>query len=181
MFAQPVHPGARATMTPPNRTLTPSQLAQLEQAYANAPGEGWRALAEAYLARGKFMEALVVTKRGARARPEDPAPHLMLARVQGAQRKPDKARAAVAEALKLAPADPEVLAAAREHGLAAPEAPPVAAAPAPVSPGAPAEGGDGAAPGNAAAAEPDASAGERAADAGADPDARARWTDELAR
>jgi tetratricopeptide (TPR) repeat protein len=160
-------------MNAPNRTLTPSQLAQLEQAYAKGPGEAWCALAEAYLARGRYMESMMVAKRGARASPDDPAPHLMLARIYGAQRKVDKARAAVAEALKIAPDDVEVVAAAREHGLAAPA---VSAAPAVAATAA--EGVDR--PAQAISAEADAAASE-AEPPGADDADRSRWSAELVR
>jgi hypothetical protein len=161
-------------MNAPNRTLTPTQLAQLEQAYAKAPAEGWHALAEAYLARGRYMEAMVVAKRGARACPRDPAPHLMLARVHGAQRKVEKARTAAAEALRIAPGDAGVLALARELGLVAPEAATAAAAP---DASAAVESGVGGSANGASASGP--AGGDDAS--GGDDGTRSRWTEELER
>ena len=48
-------------MTTPAKTLSPAELAKLEHAFAADPSsEAYRPLAEAYLAAGRFMEAMVV-------------------------------------------------------------------------------------------------------------------------
>jgi len=98
-----------------------SQLAALEQAFAAAPTSGaWRALAEAYLAAGRHLEATVVAKKAVRSRPEDPAPRVFVARVLAAQGKTEKARAEVEAVRSAHPGDEAALALARELGLVAP-------------------------------------------------------------
>ena len=77
---------------PAPQRLSPAELASLEQAFASDPGsESYRPLAEAYLTMGRFMEAMVVSKRGIRNHPEDPAPRVLLARVHAGQHKDEKA------------------------------------------------------------------------------------------
>ncbi|HLV59927.1 MAG TPA: tetratricopeptide repeat protein [Fredinandcohnia sp.] len=76
------------------RSPVPStaELADLEHAYATDPsGEAYRPLAEAYLQMGRYMEAMVVCKKGARALPRSPEPHFLLARIQRAQGRNPKA------------------------------------------------------------------------------------------
>ncbi|HCF62107.1 MAG TPA: hypothetical protein DFS52_29455, partial [Myxococcales bacterium] len=47
---------------------SPSELAQLEHAFATEPAsDAYRPLTEAYLAMGRFMEAMVVCKKGVKA------------------------------------------------------------------------------------------------------------------
>jgi predicted Zn-dependent protease len=69
-------------MSGPKRQLTAAELASLEHAFAADPAsEAYRPLAEAYLAAGRFMEAMVVCKKGVKTHPDDPAPKVLLARV----------------------------------------------------------------------------------------------------
>jgi tetratricopeptide (TPR) repeat protein len=79
-------------MPAPKRQLTAAELASLEHAFAADPSsEAYRALAEAYLAAGRFMEAMVVCKKGVKTHPDDPAPRVLLARVYADQGKDKKA------------------------------------------------------------------------------------------
>ena len=55
---------------PSTKTLSPAELAKLEHAFATDPGsEAYKPLAEAYLGMGRFMEAMVVCKKGVKAHP----------------------------------------------------------------------------------------------------------------
>src|SRR5512142_2983621 len=91
-------------MPAPGPRLSPAELASLEQAFASDPGsETYRPLAEAYLSMGRYMEAMVVSKRGIKSHPDDPAPRLLLARVHLAQHKDEKALEVIGEALQRAP------------------------------------------------------------------------------
>ena len=88
------------------KPVSPPELAALEHAFATDPSSGaWRPLAEAYLAAGRHMEAMVVSKRGARAYPGDPAPRVLLARVHAAQGREHKALEELGAALAAAPED----------------------------------------------------------------------------
>lgn len=65
---------------------SPAELADLEHEFATDPsGQAYRPLAEAYLRLGRYMEAMVVCKKGMRALPQSPEPHFLLARIQHAQ------------------------------------------------------------------------------------------------
>ena len=78
--------------TTPAKTLSPQELAKLESAFNSDPGsDAYRPLAEAYLAAGRFMEAMVVCKKGVKAHPNRPDPRLLLARVYAEQGKDKKA------------------------------------------------------------------------------------------
>jgi tetratricopeptide (TPR) repeat protein len=69
-----------------------AEIAALEHAFAADPAsEAYRPLAEAYLAAGRFMEAMVVGKKGVKAHPDDPSAKLLLARVYAGQGKDRKA------------------------------------------------------------------------------------------
>ena len=82
------------------KTPTPAELASLEHAFAADPGsEAWRPLTDAYLAMGRFMEAMVVAKKGVRAHPSDVTARLALARVYAEQGKDRKALEEVQGAL----------------------------------------------------------------------------------
>lgn len=95
---------------PPAKTLSPQELAKLESAFNSDPGsEAYRPLAEAYLAAGRFMEAMVVCKKGVKAHPNRPDPRLLLARVYAEQGKDKKALDELQGALGVAPADRTVL------------------------------------------------------------------------
>jgi len=87
-------------------TLSPSELAQLEHAFATDPNsQAYRPLAEAYLSMGRFMEAMVVCKKGAKAHPELADPRVLLARVYAEQGKDKKALEEAQAALQVAPND----------------------------------------------------------------------------
>ncbi|MFN7133739.1 MAG: tetratricopeptide repeat protein, partial [Myxococcales bacterium] len=77
---------------PPKSTLSPAELAQLEHAFATDPSsDAYRPLAEAYLSMGRFMEAMVVCKKGVKAHPDTVAARVLLARVYAEQGKDKKA------------------------------------------------------------------------------------------
>jgi tetratricopeptide (TPR) repeat protein len=79
-------------MPAPSKTLTPADLSALEHAFAADPASNaYRPLTEAYLAMGRFMEAMVVCKKGVKAHPDDPAAKVLLARVYADQGKDRKA------------------------------------------------------------------------------------------
>lgn len=89
---------------------TPAELAALEHAFASDPGSNaYLALADAYLAMGRFMEAMVVAKKGVRAHPASPEGRVLLARVYAAQGKDKKALEELKPALEIAPAHPAAL------------------------------------------------------------------------
>lgn len=80
---------------------SPAELADLEHAFATDPsGEAYRPLAEAYLQMGRFMEAMVVCKKGVRALPHSPEPHFLLARIQHAQGRNPRAIGELRSALE---------------------------------------------------------------------------------
>ena len=79
-------------MPAPPKPLTPAELSALEHAFAADPAsEAYRPLTEAYLVMGRFMEAMVVCKKGVKAHPDDPAAKVLLARVYADQGKDRKA------------------------------------------------------------------------------------------
>ena len=76
----------------PKRQLSAAELAALEHAFAADPvSDAYRPLTEAYLAAGRFMEAMVVCKKGVKAHPDDPGAKVLLARVYADQGKDRKA------------------------------------------------------------------------------------------
>jgi tetratricopeptide (TPR) repeat protein len=86
------------------------QLAALEHAFAQAPtSDAYERLAEAYLALGRFMEAMVVSKQGLKARPTDPVPRLLLVRIYSEQGKDQKALEELANAVAAIPGDSALL------------------------------------------------------------------------
>lgn len=86
---------------------SPAELADLEHEFATDPsGQAYRPLAEAYLRLGRFMEAMVVCKKGMRALPQSPEPHFLLARIQHAQGRIPRAIEELSNALDR---DPEHL------------------------------------------------------------------------
>ncbi len=92
--------------TSPSKTLSPAELAKLEHAFASDPSsDAYRPLAEAYLAAGRFMEAMVVCKKGVKAHPDRAEPRLLLARVYSEQGKDKKALEEVLGALQAQPSD----------------------------------------------------------------------------
>ena len=89
------------------KPLTPSELSALEHAFAADPAsDAYRPLTEAYLAMGRFMEAMVVCKKGVKAHAGDVAARLLLARVYAEQGKDRKALDEVLGALQEHPSDP---------------------------------------------------------------------------
>src|SRR5262245_11696375 len=96
--------------TTPAKTLSPQELAKLESAFNSDPGsDAYRPLAEAYLGMGRFMEAMVVCKKGVKAHPNTPDPRVLLARVYAEQGKEKKALEELAGALQVAPKDKAAL------------------------------------------------------------------------
>jgi cellulose synthase operon protein C len=92
--------------TPSTKTLSPAELAKLEHAFATDPAsEAYKPLAEAYLGMGRFMEAMVVCKKGVKAHPNTPDPRVLLARVYAEQGKDKKALEEIQGALTVSPAD----------------------------------------------------------------------------
>src|SRR3990167_3705316 len=93
-------------MPPVTKTLSPAELAKLEHAFATDPGsEAYKPLAEAYLGMGRFMEAMVVCKKGVKAQPALPDPRVLLARVYAEQGKDKKALEELTGALQVSPTD----------------------------------------------------------------------------
>jgi tetratricopeptide (TPR) repeat protein len=91
---------------PALKQLSPAEIAALEHAFASDPAsDAWRPLAEAYLGLGRFMEAMVVCKKGVKAHPADPAARVFLARVYAEQGKDRKALEEVQAALQEHPGD----------------------------------------------------------------------------
>ncbi len=86
------------------------ELAALEQAFAKDPAsEAYRPLAEAYLGLSRFMEAMIVAKKGAKARPTEAGPHVLLARIYAVQNKDPKALEELQAALQVQPKDLDAL------------------------------------------------------------------------
>lgn len=105
-------------MTSPQKTMSPAELAKLEHAFAADPAsEAYRPLAEAYLAASRFMEAMVVCKKGVKAHPTRPEPRLLLARVYADQGKEKKALEELQGALQAFPEDKQVLRALGSYQL----------------------------------------------------------------
>jgi tetratricopeptide (TPR) repeat protein len=93
-------------MPTPAKPLSPTEIAALEHAFSADPSSGaWRSLTEAYLSVGRFMEAMVVCKKGVKARPDDPTARVLMAQVYAAQGKDKKALEELAEALRTHPDD----------------------------------------------------------------------------
>src|SRR5512141_282963 len=91
-------------MPPPGKPPTPAEISALEHAFASDPSsEAFRPLTEAYLGAGRFMEAMVVCKKGVKAHPDDPAPKVLLARVYAEQGKDRKALEELAAVLAAFP------------------------------------------------------------------------------
>lgn len=96
----------KVTATKPS----PTELAALEHAFATDPtSDAYLALGEAYLAHGRFMEAMVVCKKGVKAHPDSVPGHLLLARIHAAQGKDKKALEELKVALEVAPTHLDVL------------------------------------------------------------------------
>lgn len=79
-------------------------LAELEMAFAKDPAsDAFLALSAAYLEQGRFMEAMVVCKKGIKSQPTNIEGKLLLARVYAGQGKLPKAMEEVNGALSQAP------------------------------------------------------------------------------
>jgi tetratricopeptide (TPR) repeat protein len=97
-------------MPPATKTLSQAELTKLEHAFATDPvSEAYKPLAEAYLGMGRFMEAMVVCKKGVKAHPNRPDPRILLARVYADQGKDKKAVEELTAAMQIAPTDKGVL------------------------------------------------------------------------
>jgi tetratricopeptide (TPR) repeat protein len=93
-----------------SKTLSPAELAKLEHAFASDPSsDAYRPLAEAYLAMGRFMEAMVVCKKGVKAHPDRADPRVLLARVYAEQGKDKKALEELQGALQVQGSDKQAL------------------------------------------------------------------------
>lgn len=93
-------------MPPTTKTLSPAELAKLEAAFATDPAsQAYKPLAEAYLAMGRYMEAMVVCKKGVKAHPTLADPRVLLARVYADQGKDKKALEELQGALSVVPSD----------------------------------------------------------------------------
>jgi tetratricopeptide (TPR) repeat protein len=87
-------------MPAPAKQITPAELAALEHAFAADPSsDAYRPLTEAYLSMNRFMEAMVVCKKGVKAHAYDPSPRVLLARIYAAQGKTRKGLEEVQAAL----------------------------------------------------------------------------------
>ncbi len=87
-------------------SMSPSELAQLEHGFATDPtSDAYRPLAEAYLSMGRYMEAMVVCKKGVKAHPSAASARVLLARVYAEQGKDKKALEELQGALQVAPDD----------------------------------------------------------------------------
>jgi len=83
-------------------------LAQLEYEFATSPNsKAFIPLAEAYLGMGRFVEAMVVCKKGIKAHPDLPTGRLIMARIYCDQAKHQKAIDEVGKLLKLSPENPD--------------------------------------------------------------------------
>jgi cellulose synthase operon protein C len=92
------------------KSLSPAELAKLEHAFATDPSsEAYKPLAEAYLGMGRFMEAMVVCKKGVKAHPTHADPRVLLSRVYAEQGKDKKALEELVAALQVAPNDKTIL------------------------------------------------------------------------
>jgi tetratricopeptide (TPR) repeat protein len=88
------------------KTLNPAELQKLEHAFATDPtSEAYKPLAEAYLGMGRYMEAMVVCRKGVKAHPTVATPRVLLARVYAEQGKDKKAREELQGALQVSPED----------------------------------------------------------------------------
>lgn len=112
--APPSPPVAPPSAPGPTRSIT-----DLELSFAQNPkSDVFVELCEAYLAKRRFMEAMVVCKKAARTRPEALSPKLQLARVHEAQGRLPRAKDVVDGLLAEHPDDPSVLTAAGRLALA---------------------------------------------------------------
>lgn len=85
-----------------------TDLAKLEYEFATNPNsEAFIPLAEAYLGMGRFVEAMVVCKKGIKAHPDLPTGRLIMARIYCDQAKHQKAIDEVNKLLKLSPENPD--------------------------------------------------------------------------
>src|SRR6266852_1461890 len=102
----------------PVKPLSPADLAKLEHAFATNPtSEAYKPLAEAYLGMGRFMEAMVVCKKGVKAHPSVPDARILLAKVYAQQGKDKKALEELVAGLQIMPANKELLRATAELQL----------------------------------------------------------------
>src|SRR6266542_3112530 len=116
-------------MPTPARPLSAAELSALEHAFAADPlSDAYRPLTEAYLAMGRYMEAMVVCKKGVKAHPDDPSARVLLMRAG----ERELGEAGLRRAADAAPGDPEVRDALAKYGVG--PAPKGAPPPVPVAP-----------------------------------------------
>ena len=93
------------------RALTHASVTELELRFAQNPrSDAYIALCEAYLMQGRFMEAMVVSKKGIKAHPDAVEAKLLLSRVYAAQGKYPRAQQTLAAAMAAHPDDARVYA-----------------------------------------------------------------------
>ena len=91
------------------RGLSHASVTELELKFAQNPrSDAYIALCEAYLTQGRFMEAMVVAKKGIKAHPGAVEAMLLLSRVYAAQKKFPRALQTLAAAIAAHPDDPRV-------------------------------------------------------------------------
>ncbi len=89
--------------------MTHASITALELQFAQNPrSDAYIALCEAYLSQGRYMEAMVVSKKGIKAHPEAVEAKLLLSRVYTAQRKFPRALQTLAAAIAAHPNEPRV-------------------------------------------------------------------------
>ena len=86
------------------------EIAALVQAFAEAPAsETYRPLVEAYLALGRFMDAMVICKKVIKGRPQEVAPRVLLARIYAEHGKEQKAVEELSAVMALQPGNLDAL------------------------------------------------------------------------
>ena len=86
-----------------------ASVTELELQFAQNPrSKAYIALCEAYLAQSRFMEAMVVAKKGIKAHPDAIEAKLLLSRVYAAQKKYPRAMQTLTAAMAAHPEDPRV-------------------------------------------------------------------------
>ncbi|MEW5852336.1 MAG: tetratricopeptide repeat protein, partial [Myxococcota bacterium] len=88
----------------PGTSQPPVNITELEMAFARDPtSDACLPLLDAYLAQGRHMEAMVLGRKAVKAKPEDKARRILLARVYADQGKLPKAVEEVQAILKMDP------------------------------------------------------------------------------
>lgn len=94
----------------PETNAVQVDITSLEMEFAKNPAsDAFLSLSEAYLAQGRFMEAMVVCKKGIKSNPEQITGRLLLARIYGEQGKHPKAIAELDKVLESEPKNTQSL------------------------------------------------------------------------